>query len=195
MDERNTEINDIGDVLEGVVVSKQRRPKVAFFSVVSSPYREEIDTMLFSDGMPVKAVHTWLVDHGVTDITYQTLWRYYNNQRVSSNPPMLLEASQEMMQDSVNLLHSVVRKALEGINNGAVPRFQDALVATRLLNGMFKDLGINEAIAATEKARYMVRKLINEIVLPVLTDEQAAEIQQRISEDEEFMSWTQEVRA
>lgn len=175
---------------EGIVTRRLPPGRTPFMPIVTSPYREDIDRMIFYEHMPVMQVYRYLKDTcGITDISYSMLDRYKKQTQAKATPAEIVQTSQEEMRRSWRVLAKIVERGEEILERGATPSVKDVMTAIKSQNDMLAKLGVGVSMEQVEVAKRMLRRLVEEIILPEVTDEQRQRILQRILDDEELAQW------
>lgn len=189
MDDDSLELDEYSPG-ESVVVGRRLPPgRMKFLPIISSPYREEIDTLLFREHMPVQQVHRWLEQEKGADISYMMLYRYARETEQRAIPPVVIETAQDEIRRNWSALGNIIQKGTEAVEKGVIPRPQEVLSAIRLQNEMLAKLGVGVNFQLVEESKTMLTRLVKDIVLPVLNDDQRKEILQRIMDDEDLSNW------
>jgi len=158
-------------------------------AILKSEYKDEIDSMLFVEKLAVAKVHQHLTDLGEKDINYMALLRYKQSAEKGNVPRVVLETSQEEAKRTWDVLSKIIRGAEDFIAAGGVPNIQDALRAAKLQADLMARWGIDFNIQATDTAKRMLTHLVEDIILPIVTEDQKVLIAEAIAADYELSEW------
>lgn len=113
----------------------------------------------------------------------------YRNAQMKSGPKIVLDASPEDIKQTWNVLARVVKGMEEFLINGGVPNVQDGMRAMKLQLEMMSRYGVDLNINASGEAKRMLAHLVDDIILPNVTDAQKVVIAEAIAADPELAEW------
>jgi hypothetical protein len=173
------------------VIIRKGKQSVPFLPIIQSPFKDDIDTMLFQRNMKVKPVHEWLEsEKGVSTITYMMLYRYWKSKKEDAIEAVVRANAQEAQQANWNLLEDVVSKFQHQVRLGMPVKGGDAIRAVQIMTQMIDRYGGipgTQQVVADAKRRFM---LLLDIVLDVITPEQQAIIYERVQDTPDLFEWT-----
>ena len=117
------------------------------------------------------------------------LSRYKASLERTNVPKVILEAAPEEMKRTWNVLSQVVQSMEQMLKAGGVASIQDGMRAIKLQTDLMNRYGIDINIQASETAKRMLRHLVEDIIMPNITDEQKVLIAELISADVELAEW------
>jgi hypothetical protein len=160
--------------------------RVPFQPIVTSPYKPDIDVLLFQKQLPVRDVWRWLEDKGVTTISYIMLTRYRKEHLERIGQARDAQQDHDLRRD-FDTLEAIIKRGQEALADGWTPRMSELLKAIELrahLATRFPDLQptARDKLAA-ELARYV------DIINKYMTPEQAKAIMQEVMGDDEVAAY------
>lgn len=166
--------------------------RIPFLAILKSPYRADIDELLFVQQYPVLQVYRWLKeDMGVRDISYSMLWRYKHAMEEQGVPHTGRQAA-DRHQEHYQAVTRFIQHGMETLEQGVPIRPAEFFQAIELQLKLLDKMGIDVRASLEEVdtfERDLALHLIDNIVIPVLTEEQRADILYEIRQDPELSHW------
>jgi hypothetical protein len=162
-----------------LTLSRGPRP---YQAILSSPHRQEIDTLLFEEKCPVREVYRRIQDLGDTEVSYVTLTRY-KNARLKESERSDSELRFEEVRRDVETLGRIIDKGLEMLDAGWTPRMAEMLRAIELRGNLLQQFP-----DASESMKHAARRQLEdviEVIKDVISEEQRREIVRRLTQNRE----------